>query len=159
MFYIQPKSLLPIISTLVLASCALPKTDTHYVSEERPGQVLAVTSPTATTGVETPVESTTTANPLGNCPYDIKGASEKLVAESQKVLNNFAGNVWLNTELSLAITQSERLAEDQRCTSLATTYQLPQLIDQGKQSLGVGQQRIDATLERAQKLREMTSHW
>jgi hypothetical protein len=121
--------------------------------------VLAVTSPTATTGVETPVESTTTANPLGNCPYDIKGASEKLVAESQKVLNNFAGNVWLNTELSLAITQSERLAEDQRCTSLATTYQLPQLIDQGKQSLGVGQQRIDATLERAQKLREMTSHW
>lgn len=87
-----------------------------------------------------------------NCSYDLKAAKQEIVDRSTSVINNWLGNIWLNSELSLAIFNAEKMAESPDCARDAKVVGLPETIAYGKKVQAIGESRVQATIDRLPKL-------
>ena len=87
-----------------------------------------------------------------NCSYDLKAAKQEIVDRSASVIDNWLGNIWLNSELSLAIFNAEKMAESPDCERFAKAVGLPEAITYGKKVQAIGESRVQATLDRLPKL-------
>jgi hypothetical protein len=82
------------------------------------------------------------------CSDDLKGAKQEIVDRSKAVINHWLGNIWLNSELSMAILTAERMAENPACEKDAKGVGLPETIAYGKKVQSIGEKRVSDALSR-----------
>ena len=91
------------------------------------------------------------------CTKNIAAAKQAILDKSTPVLNHYVGNVWLNSDLGIAILEAEYIVEDPSCERQANAMGLVEAISYGKKIKSVGENRLDRSMQSASDLLKNSS--
>lgn len=81
------------------------------------------------------------------CSKNLAAAKQNILDKSTPVLNHYVGNVWLNSDLGIAILEAEYIVEDPSCEREATAMSLVEAISYGKKIKSVGENRLERSMQ------------